>query len=99
MVRTRDLSPRSLGLQAHLGSLRLATFGQADTRMHLFLPTTNDVESAESDVAETVEWTLPCLLLQLLHQDAGLLIHHFQKVSQNREVEGGSQHLSPFTPL
>lgn len=50
-------------------------------------------------MVEAVEWTLPCLLLQLLHQDIGLLVHHFQEVGKDGEVEGGSQHLSPPTPL
>lgn len=84
-------------LKTHIDTLALAC-----TNRHTYAfisPTANDVECTESDVAETVERTLPCLLLQLLHQDAGLLIHHFQEVSQDREVEGGSQHLSPFTPL
>lgn len=61
--------------------------------------TTNNVQGTEGDVVEAVERTLPCLLLQLLHQDVGLFVHHFQEVGQNREVEGGSQHLSPRAPL
>lgn len=75
------------------------------SHMHLLLCvyfsslTTNNVQGAEGDVVEAVERTLPCLLLQLLHQDVGLLVHHFQEVSQDGEVEGGSQHLSPRTPL
>lgn len=50
-------------------------------------------------MTEAVEWTLPGMLLQLLHQGVGLLVHHFQEIRQDGEVEGGSQHLSPLAPL
>lgn len=61
--------------------------------------TTDNVQGTQGHVTEAVERTLPHLLLQLLHQDLGLLVHHFQEVRQDGEVEGGSQHLSPLTPL
>lgn len=61
--------------------------------------TADDVQGAQGDVAEAVELALPRLLLQLLHQDLCLLVHHLQEVRQDGEVEGGSQHLPPLTPL
>lgn len=62
-------------------------------------PTTDDVQGAQGDVAEAVEGTLPGLLIQLLHQDFCLLVHHLQEVGQDGEVKGGRQHLPPATPL
>jgi len=50
-------------------------------------------------VTEAVEFALPRLLLQLLHQNLRLLVHHFQEVRQDREVEGRGQHLPPLMPL
>lgn len=61
--------------------------------------TTDNVQGTQCHVIEAVEWTLPCLLVQLVHQDLSLLVHHLQEVRQDGEVEGGSQHLSPLTPL
>lgn len=62
-------------------------------------PTTDDVQGTQGDVTEAVERTLPSSLLQLLHQDVSLLIHHFQEIGQDGEVKGRSQHLPPLTPL
>ena len=61
--------------------------------------TTDNVQGTQGHVIKAVKWTHPCLLLQLLHQDLRLLVHHFQELWQDGEVEGGGQHLPPLTPL
>ena len=61
--------------------------------------TTYNIKGTESDVVKAVEGPFSCLLLQLFHQDLGLLVHHLQKLCQNGEVEGGGQHLAPPPPL
>lgn len=61
--------------------------------------TTDNVQGTQGNVIEAVELTFPCLFLQFLHQNLSLFVHHFQEVRQDGEVEGGSQHLSPLTPL
>lgn len=50
-------------------------------------------------MVEAVEGALACLLVQLLHQHIGLLIHHLQELRQDGEVECGGEQLPPPTPL
>ena len=61
--------------------------------------TSDNIQCTEGDVIEAVEWTLPCLLLQLFHQNFCLLVHHFQEVRQDGKVEGWRQHFPPLAPL
>lgn len=50
-------------------------------------------------MVEAVEGALACLLVQLLHQHLGLLVHHLQELRQDGEVEGGGEQLPPPPPL
>lgn len=61
--------------------------------------TTDDVQSAQCDVATAVEGSPAHKGFQPTNQNLRLLLHHFQEVLQDGEVERGSQHLSPPAPL
>lgn len=61
--------------------------------------TTDDIQGAQCDTTEAVERSSSGLLLQFLHQDLGLLVHHLQKVGQDGEMKGGSEELSSLPPL
>lgn len=70
-------------------------------KTHTHTHTTDDIESAECDVAEAVEGPFPCLRVKFVNEDLGLLVHHLQEVGQNGEMEGGREELSsapPFIP-